>query len=86
MFRSIFGIFLFNAFFTFAGICDRTQQVQDAIVRAVGKKSCSEVTDQDLRSLKSLDLSNEGIRRDLKSNDFLRSLFPRERLILTIIN
>ena len=69
MFRSIFVIFLFNAFFIFAGICDRTQQVQDAIVRAVGKASCSEVIDQDLRSLKELDLSYQGIT-DLKSNDF----------------
>ena len=60
MFRSIFGIFIFNAFSVFAGICERTQQVQDAIVRAVGKTSCSEITDQDLRSLTILDLSAEG--------------------------
>ena len=67
--KFICGVLLFNAFSVFAGICERTQQVQDAIAQAVGKTSCSEITDQDLRSLTILDLSAEGIT-DLKSNDF----------------
>ena len=68
-FKLIFITLLFNAFSVFANICDRTQQVQDAIIQAVEKASCSKVTDQNLSSLKNLDLRYKRIT-DLKSNDF----------------
>ena len=48
IFKFMTVIFLFNAFSTFANICGRTEQVQDAIVQAVGKTRCSEITDEDL--------------------------------------
>ena len=58
------------------GICDRTQQVQDAIVAAVsGADACNEVTVADLRGLDSLSAHSAGIT-SLKSGDFagMRSL------------
>ena len=53
-----------------AGICDRTQQVQDAILGALsGVDDCAAVTDADLASLTSLDMSFQSIA-SLKSGDF----------------
>ena len=54
-----------------AGICDRTQQVQDAILARLDNVSdCANVTDTDLSYLLlTLDLENSGITT-LKSGDF----------------
>ena len=51
------------------GICDRTQQVQDAILGALSVDDCAAVTDADLASLTSLDMSFQNIA-SLKSGDF----------------
>ena len=60
-------------------VCNRTQQVADAIAQAVGVDDCSEVTEIDLAMLTRLDLSDQSIRT-LKAGDFdgmlsLRTLY-----------
>ena len=53
-----------------SSVCDRTQQVREAIVEASGASSCSQVTTlHHLREITSLDLSNEGIT-SLSADDF----------------
>ncbi|WP_428097661.1 fibronectin type III domain-containing protein [Candidatus Rariloculus sp.] len=55
---------------TTTGICDRTQQVQDAILAALADvDDCAAVTDADLASLTSLDMTSQNIA-SLKSGDF----------------
>ena len=56
------------------------QKVRDEVTKAVGKTNYLEVTDQDLRSLKRLDLSYLGIT-ELKENYF-DGLSSLEELIL----
>ena len=52
------------------GICDRTPQVQDEIMKDIGSVDrCSEVTDQRLRGIGSVDLVDSGITA-LKTGDF----------------
>ena len=52
------------------GVCDRTRQVQTAIVAATGAGSCSQVTTMlHLREITSLDLSSQGIS-SLSEGDF----------------
>ena len=52
------------------GICDRTEQVRDAIVAAVsGVDECGDVTESHLSAIPSLNLSDEGIG-SLQSGDF----------------
>ena len=52
------------------GICDRTSQVQTAILDALTSVSdCADVTASDLRGIIRLDLSNKGIAA-LQSGDF----------------
>ena len=52
------------------GVCDRTEQVRDAIVAAVsGVDECADVTESHLSAITSLDLSDEGIG-SLQSGDF----------------
>ena len=52
------------------GVCDRTQQVHDAIVEASSAASCSEVTAlHHLREITALDLSSRGIA-SLRAEDF----------------
>ena len=52
------------------GVCDRTEQVRDAIVAAVsGVDACADVTESHLSAITSLDLSDEGIG-SLQSGDF----------------
>ena len=51
------------------GICDRTPQVRDAIMAAVGAADCNGVTAKDLAGITALSLESEGITA-LKSGDF----------------
>ena len=60
-------------------VCNRTQQVADAIAEAVGVDDCSLVTEIDLAMRTSLDLSDQSIKT-LKAGDFdgmlsLRTLY-----------
>ena len=50
-------------------VCDRTEQVKDAIVAVVGVTDCADVTETHLAAITSLGLSNEGITT-LKPGDF----------------
>ena len=53
------------------GICDRTQQVQDAIVAAVsGKSTCGAITTTDLAGIASLSVTNDSSLTALKTGDF----------------
>ena len=53
------------------GICDRTQQVQDAIVAAVsGKTTCGAITTTDLAGITSLSVTNDSSLTALKTGDF----------------
>ena len=58
------------------GVCDRTEQVRDALTTAVGANACTDVTASDLFGQTELDLSEEGIA-SLKGGDF--SGLPRLR-------
>ena len=58
------------------GVCDRTQQVRDALTTAVGADACTDVAASDLFAQTELDLSEEGIA-SLKGGDF--SGLPRLR-------
>ena len=61
-------IFLLNS--AFAGICDRTQAIQDAIGEQL-KLDCSRVTDRHLKWITELDLSYKHKRMvGVKGNDF----------------
>ncbi len=51
------------------GVCDRTSQVQDAIVLAVGSDSCANVTDDDLKDVTALELQGRSIAA-LGAGDF----------------
>ena len=51
------------------GVCDRTSQIRDEIVEATEHNDCALVTSADLDSIRSLDLSGEGIR-ELRAGDF----------------
>ena len=51
------------------GVCARTPEVAEEIVREVGAASCAEVTDEDLAAITELRLENLGIRR-LRNGDF----------------
>ena len=51
------------------GVCQRTQQVRDAIVTASGVATCSDVTLRHIREITSLDLSNSSIS-SLSVGDF----------------
>ena len=54
-----------------AGICGRTQQVQDAIIAEVpGKSACGEITELDLAMVTELALGNDRLIRRLKDSDF----------------
>ena len=44
-----------------ADVCNRTLEVQNAIVAASGVSTCAQVTSRDLREITSLDLSNQGL-------------------------
>ena len=57
------------SFTSFSGVCNRTTAVQSAIVAKVAKGSCSEVTENDLRSISSLVLVKKGLT-SLKEGDF----------------
>ena len=50
-------------------VCSRTQQVADAITKAVGVSNCSTVTERDLATITHLDLSDASIT-SLKAGDF----------------
>ena len=50
-------------------VCDRTEQVRDAIVNAVGASSCADVTEDDLAGIDQLFLGDESIRA-LQVGDF----------------
>ena len=52
-----------------AGICDRTIQVQKALLAKAEKENCEQIRDQDLQAIVKLDLSNKNITQ-LKANDF----------------
>ena len=52
-----------------AEVCDRTQQVRDAIVAAIDAEACGNVTALQLRDVVRLDLSGKSIA-SLKSGDF----------------
>ena len=53
------------------GICDRTQQVQDEIIAALGGSIfCEDVMLDDLQGISTLDLNNQGIS-SLQNIDFL---------------
>ena len=43
------------------GICDRTPAVQDAILAALDQTPCSEVTDDDLATVKALSLETDSV-------------------------
>ena len=64
-----------------SGICDRTIQVQKALLAKAGKETCEQMTDQDLQAIVILDLSNENITQ-LKTNDF-SGLTSLQRLYLS---
>ena len=51
------------------GLCDRTDQVRDAIVAAAGAEACGSVSHADLSGIRSLDLSDSGIT-GLQAGDF----------------
>ena len=51
-------------------ICDRTEQVKQAIMKAVDKESCSKVTKEDLKNIKELTVVKHEDLRRLKSGDF----------------
>ncbi len=53
----------------FVSVCDRTEPVQQAILKAVDKEDCAVVTAQDLRAIEVLNLSDSEINR-FKSEDF----------------
>ena len=61
-------------------VCDRTEQVRDAIVSAVGVSSCAEVTEAHLAEITVLSLAGRDIRT-LKTGDFA-SLSALESLYL----
>ena len=70
---------------TGVGICDRTVQVREAILRTTGHRDCANVTDQDLARIRSLGFGDHvetlaGISR-LYDDDF-RGLSGLEVLIL----
>ncbi len=52
------------------GVCDRTPQVRDALMAAIGRDGCAGVTNEDLADVVDLDLSGLGIER-LSSRDLL---------------
>ena len=63
----------------FSNVCNRTAIVQSVIVAKVAKMSCSEVTENDLRSISSLALTSKGLT-SLQEGDFaglssLRNLY-----------
>ena len=51
------------------GICDRTIQVQKALLAKAEKENCEQIRDQDLQAIVRLDLSGKNIIQ-LKANDF----------------
>ncbi|MDE2761301.1 MAG: leucine-rich repeat domain-containing protein, partial [Gemmatimonadota bacterium] len=51
------------------GVCDRTPQVRDRIVRVTGAASCGAVTDAAIAGIRSLRLEGRGIM-DLQEGDF----------------
>ena len=61
-------------------LCNRTEQVRDAIVSAVGASNCAEVTDANLTEITVLSLAGRDIRT-LKTGDFA-SLTALESLSL----
>ena len=63
-----------------AGICDRTIQVQKALLEKAEKEDCAQMTDQDLQAVVILNLSFNNITQ-LKANDF-SSLTSLQRLSL----
>ena len=52
-----------------SNVCNRTQAVAEAIAEAVGVSDCSAVTERDLATITSLDLSNASLA-SLKAGDF----------------
>ena len=54
---------------TAAGVCDRTPQVRDELVRVTEAASCEAVTDGDLAGIQSLDLTRSAITY-LREGDF----------------
>ena len=50
-------------------LCDRTEQVQDAILSVVGAIECAEVSDADIAGITELDMENVGIS-SLQAVDF----------------
>ena len=52
-----------------AGICDRTTQVQKALLAKAEKENCEQMTKQDLQAVVRLYLSKKNITQ-LKANDF----------------
>ena len=71
-----------------AGVCNRTQQVEDAIVAATPVTACGEVTAEHLAGIGYLELSSEGIG-ELQVGDFagltgLNDLFLDGNLLETL--
>ena len=66
---------------TAAGVCDRTPQVRDELVRVTEAASCEAVTDGDLAGIQSLDLTRSAITY-LREGDFA-GLSALEELWLT---
>ena len=52
------------------GICDRTIQVQKALLAKAEKENCEQMTVQDLQAVVKLDLSGQNITQLYKANDF----------------
>ena len=52
-----------------ADICDRTPEVRDKILEQFPHSDCGDISDEDLASILTLDLSSSGIRA-LKAGDF----------------
>ena len=53
----------------FVSVCDRTEQIQNAILSAVVKEDCSTVTASDLETISVLDLSDSEINK-FRPEDF----------------
>lgn len=74
MSMKIFILFsmIFYCFSVFSNICDRTSIVKEALLETIEKQDCSEITDEDLKTVTTLDLSREFFRTgiQLKTNDF----------------
>ena len=51
------------------GVCNRTQQVRDALMEAAGVSTCEQVSAQKLSGLSELNLENSGIT-ELQAHDF----------------